>query len=344
MLILDDAHGWYLDTVGLTQDMLAVLAAVPSSTHLAGQEIALRTTLARALMATKGLTPEVEAAFASAVELFERGTDARLQYSVLRGLASLYLFRAQLDQSARLGSEILALGEREGDAGMRIDGHLLVGTTLMTYDDLHGGLDQFDQAITLFPAHGAGPRSARVRNDPRISNLTTSGFTLWFLGYPDRAADRADAALALAGELEHPFTSAYALFHAGLLRLWRQDSEIALDIAVRSCELAEEHEFRIWLAAGGTLLGAAQVQVGRFEEGLANIRHGMDLYEELRSPPVFWPFLLFLDARASAQAGRPADGLGPLDAAIELLSPGDGASVLPHLHILKGDILAALSG
>ncbi len=309
LLILDDAHGWYLDTVGLTQDLLAVLAAVPSSTHLVGQEIALRTTLARALMATKGLTPEVEAAFASAVELFERGTDVRQQYSVLRGLASLYLFRAQLDESARLGREILALGEREGDPTMRIDGHLLIGTTLMTFDDLHGGLDHFDQAIALFPAHRAGPRTASVRNDPRISCLTTSGFTLWLLGYPDRAAERADAALTLADELEHPFTTAYALFHAGLLRLWRHDSDMALDLAVTLRELAEEHEFRIWLAAGGALLGAAQVQVGRFDEGLANIRAGIDRYTELRSPPIFWPFLLFLDARASVQAGRPADGL-----------------------------------
>ncbi len=117
LLILDDAHGWYLDTVGLTRDLLTVLAAVPTSADRAGQEIALRTSLARALMATKGFTPEVEAAFASAVELFEGGTDVRQQYSVLRGLASLYLFRAQLDESARLGREILALGEREGDHG-----------------------------------------------------------------------------------------------------------------------------------------------------------------------------------------------------------------------------------
>ena len=343
LLILDDAHGWYLDTVGLTQDLLAVLAAVPSSTHLAGQEIALRTTLARALMATKGLTPEVEAAFNSALELFERGTDVRQQYSVLRGLASLYLFRAQLDESARLGREILALGEREGDPGMRIDGHLLIGTTLMSFDDLHGGLDQFDQAIALFPARRAGARTARVRNDPRISCLTTSGFTLWLLGYPDRAAERADAALTLAGELEHPFTTAYALFHAGLLRLWRHDSETAVDLASTLRELAEEHGFRIWLAAGGCLLGAAQVQVGRFDEGLANFRAGIERYEELHSPPIFWPFLLFLGGRANLQAGRPADGLRPIDTAIEILSRGTGASILPELHVVKGDLVAAVA-
>ena len=132
-----------------------------------------------------------------------------------------------------------ALGEREGDPGMLIDGHLLVGTTLMTSNDLHGGLEQLDRAIALFPAQRHRPWTAKIRNDPRISSLTTSAFTLWMLGYPDRAAERADAALALAVELQHPFTSAYAQFHAGVLRLWRRDSQVSLDIAIGLRDLAD---------------------------------------------------------------------------------------------------------
>jgi predicted ATPase len=102
------ARGWYLDTVVLTTDMLSVLKTHASSPERVGQEIALRTSLARALMATKGFTPEVENAFASAIELFERGTDARQQFSVLRGLARLYELRGQVDKAAHLAREILA--------------------------------------------------------------------------------------------------------------------------------------------------------------------------------------------------------------------------------------------
>ena len=43
LLALDDAHGWYLDTVELASDMLAVLDAAPASTERINQEIALRT-------------------------------------------------------------------------------------------------------------------------------------------------------------------------------------------------------------------------------------------------------------------------------------------------------------
>ncbi len=342
LLILNDARGWYLDTVGLTTDMLAVLGRSASSPDRIGQEIALRTSLARALMATRGFTPEVEDAFAGAVELFERGADVRQQFSVLRGLASLYQFRAQFDRAATLGWELLALAEREQDPSMLIDAHLVVGSVLVFIDDLDGGLDHLDQAISLFAARPTHAFQARAGNDSRVACLTTSGFTLWLLGHPDRAVERMNAAMALAAELDHPYSSAYARFHCGLLHHWRRESDIVLERAVGLLELAEEHDFRIWTATGSCLAGAARVGLGRFEEGLAGIRSGMDLYQGLRSPPVFWPMLLFLDAGASLQAGRPADGLRPLDAAIEMMSPGGGTTVLPELHLLKGDLLAAL--
>lgn len=108
-------------------------------------------------------------------------------------------------------------------------------------------------------------------------------------------------------------------------------------------EIADEHGFRIWTAAGSCLQGASRVGLGRFAEGLADIRGGMDLYQELRSPPIFWPFLLFVAARASHGAGLPAEGLTRVDGAIEILRADPGNTMLPELYLLKGDLLAALA-
>jgi len=253
-------------------------------------------------MATKGFTPEVEDAFASAIELFERGNDARQRFSVLRGLAKLYELRGQVDKAAPLGREILALAERENDLAMQVDGHRLVGVSLMFVNDLQGGLDHLERAISMFTGGKANQVSARGGNDPRVACFTSAAFTLWLLGLPDRAVERVNGALTLAVELEHPLTSAFARFHSGLLHLWRRESDIARDRAESLLEIAEEHGFKVWTAAGTCLLGAAQTGLGRAEEGLANIRTGMSLYQGLRSPPIFWTMLQFIDAAASHQA------------------------------------------
>ncbi|MBK5106459.1 MAG: AAA family ATPase, partial [Burkholderiales bacterium] len=60
--LLYDARGWYQATIGLTNDLLKVLAATPSSPERVEQEIMLQTSLARALMVAKGYTDEAEQA------------------------------------------------------------------------------------------------------------------------------------------------------------------------------------------------------------------------------------------------------------------------------------------
>jgi predicted ATPase len=237
----------------------------------------------------------------------------------------------------------VALGERENNPIIRIDGHLAVGLSMMFVNDLEGGLRHLESAISLFPTAPAQAFGRRVGTDPRIACLTTSALTLWLLGFPDRAVGRANDALALAAELDHPFSSAFARFHSGLLHLWRREPDIVLDRAVGLLEVAEHHDLQIWSAVGNCLLGAAQAGLGRFEEGLTNIRKGMGLYQGLRSPPIFWGMLLSIDAGASHSARRSAEALGPIDAAIKIMSPGEGATVLPEFHILKGDLLLALA-
>src|SRR5688572_11035638 len=112
------------------------------------------------------------------------------------------------------------------------------------------------------------------------------------LGFPDRALKRADEAVALATRLNHPFSLAYALFHTGLLHLWRREVELVQERAQAALEIAEQHEFQIWRALAICLQGAALAGMGRAEEGLLQVNRGIDLYQELKTPPIFWPILV----------------------------------------------------
>jgi predicted ATPase len=342
--VLYDSRGWYRSTIELTSDLLDVLAATPPTPERTAAEITLRMSQARALMAMYGYTATVEAEYASALALIG-GDDQRPQLlPVLRGLASYYNYRAEFEQGAQIGREILALAERQDDPSARVDGNLVLGASLGFLGDLHSGIRQLDAALPWFDAYPRRSSPFRLGNDPRVACLTTSAFYLWLLGYPDRSLERAERAVALASTLEHPSTRAYALFHVGFLHHWRQEWEPVRAHALEVLEVADDDELSIWKAVGTCLLGAASTALGGAELGLAEIARGIDLYQGMKSPPVFWPLLLALRAGACLQAGMTDDGLAFTDEAIGIVGEESRTPFLPELFLVKGDLLAAADG
>jgi predicted ATPase len=335
-----DAQGWYHATVQVATDLLTVLSSTPSSPERAMQEVMLRTSLARALMAIHGYTREVEDAYGRALEVFEGQRELPQLFPVLRGLASFYNYRAEFEKGAQVGREILLLAEAQDDPSMRVDGHLVLGSSIALQRDLHGGLEHLEKAMACFESTGFRSGRFRLGNHPGVASFTVSALVLWMLGFPDRAAERATRAVTLAVDLGHPFTLAYALFHSGFLHLWRRELETVQDRAMRVLQVADEHDLQIWKALGRCLLGAANTGIGPPEDGLAQIRDGLDLYHGLKTPPVFWPLLLYVQAGAYARSGRPAEGLGMIEDAIEIA--GSELTVLPELYLLKGDLLLAV--
>jgi hypothetical protein len=124
-LLFDGAAGTTA-TVELTNDLLDILSSAPPSEERAAQETTLRTTLARALMAIKGYTPEVEEVYSRTLALFE-GRELPQLYPVLRTLGSLYIFRAEFAKTAQAGEAILRLARQQDDVGMLVEGHLVLG-------------------------------------------------------------------------------------------------------------------------------------------------------------------------------------------------------------------------
>ncbi|MDQ4030514.1 MAG: hypothetical protein M3168_05675, partial [Actinomycetota bacterium] len=62
--------------------------------------------------------------------------------------------------------------------------------------------------------------------------------------------------------------------------------------------------------------------------------------ENLRTPPVFWPQLLALQAEACALSGRPADALELLDRAAGVAAEGSFDSA--NLKVQRADVLVSL--
>ncbi|MDQ5854582.1 MAG: hypothetical protein M3380_21420 [Chloroflexota bacterium] len=340
--LLYDARGWYHAAADLTSDLLNVLAATPSTPERAQEEILLQTSLARVLMAIKGYTPEVEAAYTRALALCqEQGAIPQL-FPVLRSLSTFYVMVGQLEKGAQLGAEILSLAERQDDASMRVEGHLVLASCVFG-SDLRLALEHLDQAIAQYDPDQHHARRFRLGTNPGVACFSASALYFWMLGFPERALERANEAVALANRLNHPFSMAYALFHTGFLHLWRREVERVEERAQAALAIAEEHAFQIWKALAICLQGAALAGMGRAEEGLQQVNRGIELYQALTTPPIFWPLLLSIRAEVYAQAGRPAEGVILINEALDVSGPKARDPLTAELCRLKGELLRARS-
>jgi predicted ATPase len=341
--VLYDARGWYHATVSLTNDLLEVLASVPATPERLQEQIMLQISLARALLATKGYTEEVERAYMRALELCENAGEIPQLFPVLRGLASFYILRIENEKAVQMAERILHLAEHLNDMDMMTEAHMILGYNLAFREDLQIGLEYLEKAIASYNLQRQRVRRLGLGANPGVVSLTVSALFLWMLGYPDRALKRTTDSILLARKMDHAYSLTYAQFHDGLLNIWLRNFENAQERAQAVLELSNKHGFQIWSAVGSCLRGVALVGTGLTDEGLVLIEGGLNAYRGLKTPPIFLPLLLHLCAGAYHTASRHEDGLAFLNEAIETASGGSSKTFISEFLILKGDLLLALS-
>ena len=337
---LHDAKGWYHAAIELTRDMLEVLATADPSPEHAAEEMTLRTSLARALMAVWGYTPEVEEAFKRALELSDTEGSAAQRFPVLRALASYYMNIADFERGIGIGRELLDLAEREGNESILIEGHFVFGSATAFTGDLQVGLPHLDRAIELFDPNTHGSGRYRLGTSPGVVARVAAGLIRWQSGALDQAVASATEALDLARELDHPFSLAYALYHNGFLDYNRGRFDQAREHAIELAAVATENQYAVWQTLATVLEGIALSGLGHVEEGLTKTEAGVDLYRGLTTPPVFWPQILGLRGFVFGMAGQPERGLALVDEAIE--SSGAQELVSPEFRTQRGDLILLL--
>jgi predicted ATPase/class 3 adenylate cyclase len=337
---LHDAKGWYHAAIELATDTLEVLATAEPSPELAAEELTLRTSLARALMAVRGYDVEVEKAFKQVLEMAKAAGGAAQQVPVLRALASYYQNTADWARAGEIGSQLLALAGGGGDESILVDGHFVVGASLAFSGDLDSGLQHFDESIRLFDSMTQGADRFRLGPHTGISARVASGLLLWQCGAVQRGIARVTEALNIAEDLEHPYSICYAIYHNGFLELARSRFEMCGQRARQLARVAGENDYAIWRTLATVLEGISLTCLGRVDRGLEMTEAGIELYRGLTTPPVFWPLVLNLRGKVHGLAGNPARGIELVDEAIALI--GYEETAWPYFRINKGDLLRML--
>jgi class 3 adenylate cyclase/predicted ATPase len=320
-----------IEAIHHLENGLKALAQLPESERGRHIELELQTSLGPALCATRGYAaPEVERAYERGRELCRQIGSVPELFSVQWGLWAYHVVRADLGLALETGEEMRRLAEAADDVAWRIESSLAIGLTRYFQGRPAAALTELEQAIGLDTPERDRSFTRRSGQDAVVCALTYAGLALWLLGRHAAALARSREAIALARELDHPFSLAYALNFGGWLCFMLRDPEQAIRLAEEEIALSDEQGF-FWTALGRVTRGWARGQRGEVHEGLEEIRGGIAAY---RTPGarLSATLLLAMEAETCALADDPATGLECVEAALAAARDTGEKVWLAELH------------
>src|SRR5206468_7144152 len=136
-------------------------------------------------------------------------------------------------------------------------------------------LHHLEQGIHLYDRQKHRDHAMMYGQDPGVVCLVYTSGVLSVLGYPDQALARCRECFALAQELAHPYSLAYALTGSAFLHQRRGEPQMTQQQAEAAIKLATEQEFPLWQVSGEILQGWSIGIQGRTQEGIVLLQQGI---------------------------------------------------------------------
>ena len=252
------------------------------------RELKLQTLRAATLSVQHGyIGRELQLAYDRARELSRRLEGEPQSVAVLAGLAGFYIVRGELAKSHEIGFELIEAAEKRGDPRSLLDAHRYValarhmeGSHLASREH---SLKALAAAANIDPTTEAPFASGVLLEEGRVHVRALHSTLLWALGYWDEAQAFSDEAVALAHEINHPYSVTFAHFVASWLYQLLRRPDAVNRHAQQVVALSDHHGFfftvfgslnLLWSQAQLSKRTAADVEALR--EQLSNFRQGWD--------------------------------------------------------------------
>src|SRR5262249_43801459 len=223
-----------------------------------------------------------------------------------------------------------------------VEAHYTLGASSYHMGEVTFTRAHVEQGIALYNLQQHRSHAFVYGHDPGVACLCYVAFALWTLGYPDQALKRSQEALALARELSHPHSLAFALCFVAKLHQFRRERQLTQEQAEAAITLSTEQGFPFWLAYGTILRGWALAEQGQGEERVAHIRQGLAAYRATGAE-LWRSYHLALLAAAYGKVGQTEEGLATVAEALDWAHSHGSRSYEAGLYRLKGELTLAQS-
>jgi predicted ATPase/DNA-binding SARP family transcriptional activator len=301
---------------------ISLLKTLPDSPERAQQEFVLQLAFGMACVGPKGYGREVEEAYARAHDLCQQIGKGSQLCQVLGELAVIHYVHAEYQRARELAVETLNLSQQIEDPMLIMISHWHLGFILFALGEFSQSRVHLQQVISNYEPQKHHHALVSLRgSDAGVSALAYDACCLWCLGYPDQAARRSQQALALARELDHPFTLADVLgFGGGLFNVMRRDAQ-ALHENTQELKRLASDKLLGWLRSATSQQGQALVKLGNIEDGIAQMRSLLAL------------------AEAEGMAGHPEDALITLAEGFSVVERTGERYAESELYRIQADLL-----
>jgi predicted ATPase len=322
---------------------IELLAELPDTPARTRQEIALHIAVGAAQIVVKGhAAAEVEHSYLRARELCERiGEDAEL-IPIFFGLWRCYIARPQLRKALELGLSLRQLALKADGMALGVIADYTVGLSRYFLGEFPEARQSLETGIAHYAFQMREAPFFRIGQDPGVGCRSYGAMCLWMLGFPDQAVSRGRDGLALARDLNHPFSVAFARCMLACVAQNRRDMATVHQQADAALALATEQRFPVYAGLATILRGWALTIERKCEDGLVDVQKGMAAWREL-GVGGWRPSFCIMLAEAFIALGKTEDALGTLDEAQSLMESTEERWWEAEVYRLRGLVLSKQS-
>ena len=336
------AHSANIEAIAHLRKALESLTALPDTADRARQEIELQLALGIPLIAVRGYAAEeTREAFARARTLCLQTERAEEYFQALYGLWGHSWMSGKNNQALNMADEFLARSKSSANPVPLMVAHRVMGSTLLSIGQFEQSRQHFEESIALSKSTAQQSLYSRYMVEPHTASLLLLSWDLWILGFPQQSLRRVSEALAIARELDQPYSIAFSYYMMSVVHLFRGEPAEALSNAEASLDVSREQRFSLYVLLSRLSRGYALGSLGRLDEARTEIQLGL---ADIRDKGVGFmlPMMDSWLADVLAQSGENDSALSLIERTMADLDDVSGRSWESQLHLRKALILLAI--
>lgn len=273
----------------------------------AGQEVEIRRLLGVQMAALSGnAAPQVIQILERCLELSRRNSGGDGDFDTLWTLHSCYLVRGDIKRALAIGARLISSVETDAREERRLRAHRMQGLAELLGGHLEEAFAHYGLVLDLYDERRHAVLRFQHASDQGALAHAQLAWGETIAGRTESSDRNAAAALALAGRLQHPHTSAHVMCVLAARAQTLADARLASVLAFAGKTLGERHEFPYWSAWADFILG--WTEGCRQPDGIGLIQRAIHAYRRTGASQAL-PYALLLLSETALAADRPEQAL-----------------------------------